>query len=225
MLQEKLDLLKSAFEGGQTSLKPSPSDLGLMRQATKELMTSGAATRALQAGQAAPVFVLPDAYGQAISLLDLLRHGPLVISFYRGVWCPYCNLELQALEEALLAFTERGARLVAISPQTPANNRKSMRDNELTFPILSDAKSEVADAFGIRFALPSYLVELHQRFGNQLDISNDDPAWVLPMPARYVVGQDGTILYAEINPDYTRRPEPSDLLTVLEHAGRFASAN
>lgn len=90
------------------------------------------------------------------------------------------------------------------------------RDNKLTFPILSDAGSELANAFGIRFALPDYLVEIYGSFGNNLPVVNDDPSWVLPMPARYVIGSDGVIVYAEVNPDYTRRPDASELLPVLD---------
>ncbi|MGN4221581.1 peroxiredoxin-like family protein, partial [Burkholderia gladioli] len=139
-------------------------------------------------------------------------------TFYRGVWCPYCNLELQALDAALPQLREYGARLVAISPQTPVNSRKSVRDNQLDFPVLSDAKGEVGAAFGLRFALPDYLVELYRKLKNDLPVTNDDPSWTLPMPARYVIGQDGVVLYSEVNPDYTRRPEPEDLFPVLERA-------
>jgi peroxiredoxin len=147
-----------------------------------------------------------------------------VISFYRGVWCPYCNLELQALQEALPEITARGASLVAISPQTAPNSRKSQRDNKLGFPILSDTKSAVADAFGIRFALPDDLVELYKSFKNDLPTVNNDPAWVLPMPARYVIGTDGIIAYSEVNPDYTRRPDPSELLPVLDRLNASQAA-
>jgi peroxiredoxin len=112
--------------------------------------------------------------------------------------------------------SRRGATLVAVSPQTAPNSRKSQRDNKLGFPILSDVNSEVADAFGIRFALPDYLVELYKSFKNDLPGFNNDPSWVLPMPARYVIGQDGIIAYAEVNPDYTHRPDPSELLPVLD---------
>src|SRR6266852_5184268 len=100
--------------------------------------------------------------------------------------------------------------------KTASNSRKSQRDNKLGFPILSDTKSEVAHAFGIRFALPDYLVELYKGFGSDLAVLNDDPAWVLPMPARYVIGTDGVIAYSEVNPDYTQRPDPSELLPVLD---------
>jgi peroxiredoxin len=187
-----------------------------MQRATDELIATGQAQRAKKAGDAAPEFTLLDPDGKPVASRELLAKGPLVISFYRGVWCPYCNLELQALQQALPEITARGASLVAISPQTAPNSRKSQRDNKLDFPILSDVKSEVANAFGIRFALPDYLVEVYAGFGNDLPKINDDPAWVLPMPARYVVGTDGIIAYSEVNPDYTQRPDPSELLPVLD---------
>jgi peroxiredoxin len=120
------------------------------------------------------------------------------------------------LQNTLPDINARGASLVAISPQTPPNSRRSQRDNKLGFPILSDAKAGVAGAFGIRFALPDYLVDVYKGFKNDLPLVNDDPSWVLPMPARYVIGTNGTIAYAEVNPDYTQRPDPSELLPVLD---------
>jgi peroxiredoxin len=127
-------------------------------------------------------------------------------------------MELQALQEALPAIVAEGASLVAISPQNPVNSRKSVRQNPLGFPILSDEHNAVAHAFGLRFALPDYLVDLYKKLGNDLPTVNGDPSWTLPMPARYVIGRDGVILYSEVNPDYTHCPEPSDLLPVLRQA-------
>src|SRR6202012_1566278 len=127
-------------------------------------------------------------------------------------------------QSALAEITARGASLVAISPQTAPNSRKSQRDNKLGFPILSDARSQVADAFGIRFRLPDDLIELYKSFKNDLPAFNDDPAWVLPMPARYVIGTDGVIAYAEVNPDYTQRPDPSELLPVLDRLNASKAA-
>jgi peroxiredoxin len=216
VLQDKLDAFKADFEGGKFALKPPPQALDVMHRATAELVASGQAQHAKKAGDKAPEFTLNDPDGNPVSSKDLLAKGPLVISFYRGVWCPYCNLELQALQAALPEFQKRGASLVAISPQTAPNSRKSQRDNNLAFPILSDEKSKVAASFGLRFSLPDYLVELYKSFKNDLPAFNDDPAWVLPMPARFVIGQDGTIAYAEVNPDYTQRPDPSELLPVLD---------
>jgi peroxiredoxin len=215
-LQDRLDAFKSDFVSGRLPFKPSPDRLARMQRATDELIASGQAQRARKAGDTAPEFTLLDPDGKPVSSRELLAKGPLVLSFYRGVWCPYCNLELQALQQSLPEITARGASLVAISPQTAPNSRKSQRDNKLGFPILSDVKSEVANAFGIRFALPDYLVEVYAGFGNDLSRINDDPAWVLPMPARYVIGTDGIIAYSEVNPDYTQRPDPSELLPVLD---------
>jgi peroxiredoxin len=215
-LQDRLDTFKADFEAGRLPFKRPKEDLDLMHRATAELIASGQAQRAKKAGDTAPDFTLLDPDGNPVALRELLAKGPLVVSFYRGVWCPYCNLELQALQAALPEIAARGASLVAISPQTAANSRKSQRDNKLDFPILSDAKSEVANAFGIRFALPDYLAKLYKSFGNDLAVVNNDPAWVLPMPARYVIGTGGIIAYAEVNPDYTQRPDPSELLPVLD---------
>jgi peroxiredoxin len=125
-------------------------------------------------------------------------------------------MDLQALQAALPEFERRGAKLVAISPQSPVNSRKSVRQNSLSFPILSDPRNEVAAAFGVRFALPDYLVELYKSWKKDLASFNGDPSWTLPMPARFVIAPDSTILFAEINPDYTRRPEPEEILPVLD---------
>ena len=223
-LQDRLDAFKADFEAGRLAFKPTPQMLDLMHRGTAELIASGQALNAKKAGDKAPEFVLNDPDGHPVSSQALLAQGPLVISFYRGVWCPYCNMDLQALQAAVPEIAARGAGLVAISPQTAPNSRRSQRDNKLTFPILGDEKSRVAAAFGLRFSLPDYLIELYKGFRNDLPTVNDDPAWVLPMPARYVVGTDGVIAYAEVNPDYTQRPDPSELLPVLDRLRVNAAA-
>ncbi len=217
-LQAKLDAFKSDFEAGKPPYNVPISVIETMHRATAELVASGAAGGALKAGDKAPAFTLADPDGQPVSSIDLLARGPLVVSFYRGVWCPYCNMELQALQAALPEFAALGASLVAISPQTAVNSRKSLRQNDLGFPILSDARNDVAAAFGLRFALPDYLVELYKGLKNDLPAFNGDQSWTLPMPGRFVIGQDGTILYAEVNPDYTKRPEPDVMLPALRRA-------
>jgi peroxiredoxin len=215
-LPERLATFRANFETGGPPYHAPAWVHEVMHRATDELIASGAAGRALKAGDRAPTFILRDAEGHDVSSRTLLEKGPLVVTFYRGVWCPYCNLDLQALQEALPAFGERGAQLVAISPQTPSNSRKSQRDNKITFPILSDPGNEVAARFGLRFRLPDYLIGLYRdTFKNDLLQINGDSSWTLPMPARYVIGQDGLIAYAEVNPDYTRRPDPQELLPVL----------
>jgi peroxiredoxin len=223
-LQDRLDRLKADFEGGKFPLIPTHAELETMSCATAALVASGQAQRTIQAGDKAPEFVLNDAEGKPVSSRDLLAKGPLVVSFYRGVWCPYCNLDLQALEAVFPEIAGRNAALVAISPQTERNSRKSQRDNKLSFPILADLKSEVANAFGIRFALPADLIDVYKRFGNDLPSINNDPAWVLPMPARFIITQDHIVAYSEINPDYARRPDPSELIPVLDRLQREVAA-
>jgi peroxiredoxin len=183
-----------------------------MHRATAELIASGAAGRAKKVSDKAPSFSLKGPEGNIVSSAELLTKGPLIVSFYRGVWCPYCNMELQALEAAKPEFEKFGASLVAISPQTQPNSRKSVRQNKLSFLILSDTKGEVGAAFGLRFRLPDDLIELYKGHKIDLPAFNGDPSWTLPMPARYVIDRDGTILYADVNPDYTRRPEPEELI-------------
>ena len=212
-LKEKLDAMRAAKEEGRIF---PPEVVAVMHKSTAELAASGQAGRALKAGDLAPGFILPDANGGLVSSQDLLARGPLVLTFYRGVWCPYCNLDLQAIEEIAPRIRSLGATLAATSQQSAANSRKSQADNKLSFPILNDKCGETAAAFGIRFRLPDDLIELYKGLKVDLSRINGEPSWTLPMPARYVIGQDGVIAYAEVNPDYTRRPEPDELLPVLE---------
>ncbi len=210
-LQDKLDAFRADFEGNRAP----PQVVAVMHKATADLIASGQAERALKAGAKAPEFALPDAHGATVRSADLLKKGPLVLTFYRGVWCPYCNMDLQAIEAAANDIRALGASLVAISPQTAPSRRKSERENGLSFPILSDHGNALAHQFGLRFRLPDDLIAVYKGFGNDLAIGNGEDSWTLPMPARYVVAADGTIAYAEVNPDYTRRPDPSELLPVL----------
>lgn len=218
-LQQKLDAFRNNFEAGGPPFNAPSWIHEPMHRATAELIASGAAKLALKVGDQAPSFRLPDADGHFIDSTDLLSKGPLVVTFYRGVWCPYCNMDLQEIQAALPQLQRDGIHLVAISPQTAANSRRSARDNKLSFPILSDAHNDVAAAFGLRFKLPDYLIDLYKNvFHNDLAVANGDDSWTLPMPARFVIAQDGTIIYAEVNPDYTRRPDPSELLPALNRA-------
>lgn len=219
-LQDRLDAFKADFEGN----KAPPEAVAVMRKATADLIASGQADRALKAGARAPDFELPDAHGALTRSADLLRRGPLVVTFYRGIWCPFCNMDLQAIEAAADEMRALGASLVAISPQTAPNRRKSERENALSFPILSDHGNALANTFGLRYRLPDGLIALYKSFGNDLTIGNGEDSWTLPMPARYVIARDGVIAYAEVNPDYTRRPDPSELLPVLQRLRSGAAA-
>ncbi len=211
-LQDKLDALRTKFE---TEMAP-PDLAAALHRGTAALIASGQAERALKAGDQAPAFALPDPDGKILSSRDLLAHGPLVLTFYRGVWCPFCNLDLQALEAARPDIEARGASLIAISQQTAANSRKSQRNNNLGFPIVVDKGGDLADRFGLRWHLSPDLQAVHKQLGADLTAFNGEASWTLPMPARYVIAPDGVIAYAEVNADYTRRPEPAGVFPILD---------
>jgi peroxiredoxin len=217
-LQEKLD----AFTAELRASGAIPRNvLETLAQATGDLVASGAADGALKAGQLAPDFVLKDANGSVVESARLLVSGPLVVTFYRGVWCSYCNIDLKALEAMRGAIEARGALLVAISMQNAPNSRRTARENGLGFPILVDKHGNVANAFGVRFKLPVDVVKIYREVLKQdLEAFNNDRSWALPMPSRFVIGQDGVVAYAEVNPDYTRRPDPCELFPVLDQLAR-----
>lgn len=200
---------------GSSATRATPDRLATMEAATAKLRASGIETNSLTAGDSAPDVSLPDAHGQAVRLSELWVEGPLVLVFYRGGWCPYCNLELRAWQRLQPELRAAGARLVAISPQTPDGSLSTTEKNELAFTVLSDSGLEAASAFGIAFDLPADVVALYQDVGHDLPVSNGNGRWTLPVPATYVVGKDGTIRFAHVDADYRTRAEPSDVLQVL----------
>jgi peroxiredoxin len=181
-----------------------------------ELAASRIARRALKASDRAPDFRLPAARGGYVRLHDLLAKGPVVVSFYRGGWCPYCNLELRALQNALPEIKRLGAQLVAISPQTPDESLSTAERNELAFAVLSDIGSVTAKAFGIAFELAEELRPIYARSGHALPDKNGDDSWVLPIPATFVVDRDGAIALAFVDVDYRNRLEPTEIVAVLQ---------
>jgi len=195
-----------------------------MARADLDLANSGILEGTLKAGDRAPDFSLPDARGGQVNLYKLLDHGSVVLSFYRGGWCPYCNLELRALQQALPEFNRLGAALVAISPQQPDQSLSTIEKNALAFPVLSDAGSIVARSFGISFDLDEALRPIYTQFGHALPSVNGDDSWQLPIPATYVIGPDGTIALAFVDIDYRTRLEPSDILATLAALARNRAA-
>ena len=170
---------------------------------------------ALQVGDRAPGFRLPDARGGEVALDDLLIDGPVVLVFYRGAWCPYCNLQLRAFQAALEDIRADGATLVAISPQTPDKSLTLAEQAELAFPVLSDVGNAVARSYGLVFALDADARELHSGIGIDLTAFNGDDSWELPAPAVFVVDPDGTIHFASVAGDYRWRVGPDEVLTAL----------
>lgn len=194
-----------------------PADrVAMMEAATADLKKTGIETRALRVGDHAPELVLPDATGRSVHLSGLWAAGPLVVIFYRGGWCPYCNLELRAWQQHLDRLGSLGGSLVAVSPQTPDNSLSTAEKNELAYPVLSDSALSAAQSFGIAFELPKSLIDLYASVGNDLPVLNGNGLWMLPIPATYVIGRDGRVLYAHVEADYRMRAEPEHVLRALE---------
>jgi peroxiredoxin len=169
----------------------------------------------LKTGDQAPIFELPDGDGLIWRSEDLLRSGPLVIVFYRGRWCAYCNTQLTALQEVHKQIALAGASLIAISPQTQKHSYMTRDMHKLRFPVLSDAGNQVAKKFGLVYRVPAELQAGYESIFTKLPGYNGDQSWELPLAATYVVKTNGTISYARIDPDWRQRPEPEEILPHL----------
>jgi peroxiredoxin len=174
-------------------------------------------------GERAPAFTLPDALGDAVSLQDLVAEGVVVLTFYRGSWCPYCNLQLNAYQEILDELDAVGARLVAVSPMTPDNSLSFAEKAGLRFTVLSDAGARVAERYGLVFALEDAYRELHRGLGIDLAALNGDDSGRLPTPATYVIDREGVVRFVHADGDYRWRLEPDALLTAVRDAVAGAS--
>ncbi|MCJ8014148.1 AhpC/TSA family protein [Paenibacillus sp. KQZ6P-2] len=170
----------------------------------------------LQVGENVPDFVLQDAVGTKIHLYHELAKGPIILTFYRGGWCPFCNLQLRAYQEILPKIQELGANLIAISPQNPDNTLSQKEKEQLTFHVLSDTEGLVASQFKLLFDVQDSLKSVLEGFGGNLEEYNSMERWVLPVPATFVVDCQGVIRFSHIDPNFMRRVEPEDVLKVLE---------
>ena len=178
-----------------------------------------AANRALGVGDRAPDFALPDATGETVRLSDLLLDGPVVVTFYRGAWCPYCNTQLRDYQQALDSFEATGARLVAISPQVPDSSMSMAERNALAYSVLSDTGGQVSQQYGLVFRVDAETRARYEAVGIDLARYNGgdtDAAWALPVPATYVIDPSGIIRAAFVEADYTQRASPRQVLEALQ---------
>ena len=185
----------------------------------EKLAASQTAENALVVGDTVPDFTLPNVTGDPVSLHDMLNKGPLVVNFYRGGWCPFCNLELQALQARLPEIRALGATLVGISPETPDNSLTAIEKHRLEFEVLSDVGNKTARKFGLLFTVYEEMRPLYLKWGLDVPASNGDDSWELPVPATYVIDSNAVIQAAHVDKDYTKRMEPEDVLAAL-HAIR-----
>jgi peroxiredoxin len=208
-LKSALDTFRAEF------LAKFPADIAaVMQQATDQLTQDYATRSRLDVGDLAPEFELPNAVGQRVSLSDRLQQGAVILSFYRGGWCPYCNLELRAYQQLLPQIKAAGVSLIAVSPQTPDASLSTAEKNQLSFDVLSDLGSRVAQAYDLAFELPDDLKQLYAQFGHALPESNGTSDWQLPIPATFVIGPNRHILLAHIDVDYRNRLEPMQALAI-----------
>lgn len=184
-------------------------------RAIEEFRQAGLAQRALKVGDRAPEFTLPDVNGKPVSSVSLLQQGPLMVTFLRGRWCPFCCATVEAWQERLPDVRAHSANLVAISPMT-SKQADFMRDqHKLTFPILSDSGNQVAAQFGVAYTVPDYQQELFKTVFVNLPFINGDESWTLPMPATFAIAPNGLVTFSFADPDYTLRAEPAEVLRSL----------
>ena len=209
-LNEEMDRLKREFLSGV------PEDIKqTLMQAAQELAASGLAERAVNVGTRAPDFELPNVHGTPVRLSAQLARGPVVLSFYRGGWCPFCNLELAALQRRLPEIKALGAALIAVAPQTPDHSLSTAEKHALEFEVLSDVGDRVAHDYGLVFQVAEALRPIYRSWEIDLPAWNGDESWELPAPATYVLDRDGVVRAAHVDTDYTQRMEPLEILAAL----------
>jgi peroxiredoxin len=199
----------------QIRAKRDPTATAVSDRSVADLAASGALDKALGIGTSAPMFTLKNAQGREVALKALLADSAVVVSFYRGGWCPYCSVALRALQAALPEIVAAGGTLVAISPELPDHTLMTAEKNTLAFEVLSDPGNEIARQFGLGYIWPEDFVAISKGHGVNVADRNGMTTTETPVPATYVVGRDGRIIYAFVVADYTRRAEPSEIIKAL----------
>lgn len=199
-----------------------PSTRQLMEVATAQLRATGIEDHALGVGDLMPDFELPNQHGEKKRLYDYLADSTLVLNIYRGGWCPYCNLEMKALHDVLPQIEAQGARLVGMAPETPDHALETAANNDIKIDILSDEGNRVSERLGLVFELPEPLRPVYAEWGIDIPAFNGDESFRLPVPATYIVAQDGHVAHAFVNADYRRRMEPEDIVSKLANLAEVA---
>lgn len=211
-----MSLKDSIEEFRKQFLAQVPEEIqAIMQTATDELKQSGLEDQCCKTGDKAPDFSLPNIKGDKLTLTELLDKGPVVLSFYRGGWCPYCNLELKALQESLPGIEASGGQLVAISPQLPDQSLSASEANEISFEVLSDVGNHTAREYGLVFTLKEELRPIYKKWGADIASVNGDDSFELPIPATFVINSNGIITYSFVDADYTNRLEPAKIIEAL----------
>jgi peroxiredoxin len=209
-LQDRLDTITA-----RTRTMVQPERLAPGEQAVAELFASGIEERILPVGAKAPEFELPDGSGRTVRSRDLLALGPVILNFFRGRWCSYCVNELETWRDLYDELRAHRALLVGISPQTVRQNDFACTQHSLPFPVLADEGAALAEQFGLVYTVPDYLQRYYRSILVNIPFMNGEPSYRLPLPATYVLAQDGTVLFARAYADFRVRPEPQEALGVI----------
>jgi len=198
----------------------------IMEGHIESLRKSGAVDQILKPGTKAPAFTLKNQHGDDISSVELIKHGPLVVSFTRGSWCPFCSAEAHALNEVYDEFRQAGVELVVLSPQSPDRARKQATAGKLKFNLLVDKDNAIGKAFGLVYTFPENLKNVY-RDVLKLNIQaiNEANCWQLPIPARFVIDGNGVIRDVKADPDYRYRPEPSEVFDIAKRVTEHADTS
>jgi peroxiredoxin len=214
-LQDQLDEITA-----HTRTLVQPERLAVNERAVEDLFATGIEQNILPVGAKIPEFSLPDSTGRMVKSSDLLALGPLVLSFFRGRWCPYCVTELEEWRDLYPVVRERGALFVGISPQTVRQSDFTVEQHSIPFPILHDGGCTVAEQFGLAYTIPPFHQQHYRSVLVNIPFVNGDQSWRLLLPATYVIAPDGTVLFAEAHADFRVRPEPEDVLEALPKVER-----
>ena len=204
----------SAFSEEMAKNAPNEA-LQIISQEIEKLYKTGISEKALNVGNNVTDFQLEDSYGNVISLDSMVALGPAVISFNRGNWCPFCNIDFKHMQKNITAIEESGSNLFVISPQLKEKSAQLKAENGYDYPILHDTNNEVAKQFGICFTLSDELKTIHKSFGMDIPAHNGEDSFELPIPATYVVNQDKEIVYAYVNPNWMERAQIEDVKKFL----------
>ncbi len=214
----------AAFQADRKKNRKGPgmpaADVAVMTRATEDL-AEAMPDPGLEVGERAPDFELVNAFGDRVRLSDHLARGPVVLSFYRGAWCPYCNLQLRGLVKTLPYIEARGATLVTVTPQTPDKSLEQVKKDGYPFEILSDLDNSVMKAYGLFFEVPADLSDVYKR-NFRLDLAeyNGKDRYLLPVPGTFVIDRRGIIRAVYADPDYRQRMEPAAILAALDGINR-----
>jgi peroxiredoxin len=215
LLQDQLDEITT-----NTRRLVQAERLAVGERAVEELFASGIEEKILPVGAVAPAFALKDSNGKLVRSADMLALGPLMVKFFRGRWCPYCMTELETWRDLYSEIRARGALMVAIGPQIERQSDFMVGQHSIPFPVLTDPACALAEQFGLVHTVPEYYREYYLSILVNIPFVNGEKSWRLPLPAAYVIGRDGRVLFAEAHADFRVRPEPEDALAALTAALR-----